>query len=336
MFEGVPAVILNILAIAVLSFIVTSTAVSALVSLFGNRFLKVEVAARKLSLWILVSAPWTVSFLVALFFLNSFFMGDALSASPMINSPLADWHHFETRSERADWHHVDTFYWASWHGLTLLLACGLSLWVVFKKAVEYSKHRDEITKLINHSQCIDNHVWEVQSQRAYAFTSGFVNKRCFISRGMIEGVSKEELNVILLHEQAHWEKSDPLKKWLFSILTAFFVPTLAKWLRLLMTLSMEQAADNAVINQKIEPTFVASTLIKVARLNAKSTPLHQNNMAASFGADVLEQRVYFLLGKLKLKPISRWCALLFIVVMLSIALPSVDGILHIMEILFSH
>lgn len=336
MIEGALAIVLNIIAIAALSFVVTGAVVSALVSLFGDRFLRIEVTTRRTSLWLVASAPWTVSILVALFFLNSFFMGDTLSPSPVINSSLGDWHHFEHRSEREDWHHADAFYWASWHGLTLFMALAFCLWVSVKKGLELRRHRADMMQLMQKSTAFSGNVTEVKSPQAYAFTTGFWHKRCFISRGMLDGVSEPELNVILLHEQAHWNKNDPLKKWLFSILTAFFIPTLAQRLRLLMTLTMEQAADNAVIKQGVEPTLVARTLVKVARLNAHDTPKHHNDMVASFGADVLEQRVYFLLGKLKLKPISKWCAWLFLGVMLGIALPSVDGILHVMETLFSH
>ena len=138
------------------------------------------------------------------------------------------------------------------------------------------------------------------------------------------------------HEKAHSDHHDPLKKWLFTVLASCFIAAIAQRFKLHMTLAMEQSADNAVLKDNMPSTFVAATLVKVAKLNASTAPLVNNEIVASFGADVLEQRVYFLLGHLDVKPVNPMLTLVFFIVVLLLGLMSIDGVHHVIETVFSH
>ena len=103
-----------------------------------------------------------------------------------------------------------------------------------------------------------------------------------------------------------------------------------------MILAMEQEADNAVIKSGTSKLFVASTLVKVAKLNAQSDLLKNKSLVVNFGADVLEQRIYFLLDKLKLEPIHKGITFSLVMVLVIVSSASIDGIHHFMETFFGH
>ncbi len=320
MVEGTVAIWLNISTIAILTFILANGAVSALVCVLAQQFLTLQVASRKTSLWLLVTLPWIASLCVASCFFYQYFY-----ASP-----------FEPTLSFAHWHHISDFNWLSWHGVTLLIGLAFIAYVFVSKLRQLHKHQQQIKLLAEFSQPLGPNLYLVDAPYASAFTSGFFKKRCFVTKPLLASTSTTEQAIIVGHEQAHAKNSDPLKKWLFSILALFFVPTIAKRLKLHMTLAMEQDADNAVINNEFEPTIVASTLVKVARLNAQQSPLAHSELVANFGADVLEQRVHFLLGQLNLKPTNPWLTAVFVLSTLIVCIVSIDSLHHFIETIFNH
>ena len=318
--HGTLAVWLNIMAIAVIVFTLANIAVSMIVSLLTQRFFALEVDSRKSVLWLLALVPWLASFLVALYF----------GYSSVSNWPI------NLNNDYAHWHHINAFTLLSWHSLTLLVAATGLLYVLIKNITKLLKHNEELANLQNFAKPLGNDCYELDVPQASAFTSGLFNRRCYITTGMIEQTTSQEQSVIMRHEKAHADNHDPLKKWLFSLLAASFIPSIGARLKLHMTLAMEQSADNAVLNHSMPPTLVAATLVKVAKLNAATTPLIDHEIVASFGADVLEQRVYFLLGQLQLKPVNKLLSLMFFILILLLCLTSIDGVHHFIETIFSH
>ncbi|KGJ90997.1 M56 family metallopeptidase [Colwellia psychrerythraea] len=320
MVTGQLAVWLNIITIVILAFVIANLTVSAIVSLLTQKFISLQVKSRKIVLWLLVILPWLTSIFVALVFLNGY-------TSATI---------FEAELDYAHWHHMSVFSSLSWHGATLIIALIFTLYILVKKLIQLKRHHQDLAQLTSFSKPLTRGVFEIELAESSAFTAGFIDKKCFITSGMLKEMTDEEIAVILGHERAHAKMNDPLKKWLFSIFTAFFIPSLAAHLKLHMTLAMEQAADNAVVNNDITSTFVASTLVKAARLNALYSPVKNNELVANFGADVLEQRVYFLLGQLNLKPVNKMLTVVLVIFILAVCFSSIDGVHHLIETVLSH
>lgn len=318
--QGTLAVWLNIMAIGVIVFTIANIAVCIIVSLLTQRFFVLEVDSRKSVLWFLALVPWLASLLVALYF------GDSSVSTWPIN----------LNNDYAHWHHMNSFALLSWHSLTLLIAAIGLLYVLVKNITKLLKHNKGLASLQSFAKPTGDDCFELDVPQASAFTSGILNRRCYITTGMIKQTTSQEQSVIMRHEKAHADNHDPLKKWLFSLLAASFVPSIGARLKLHMTLAMEQSADNAVLNDNIPPTLVAATLVKVAKLNAVTAPLIDHEIVVSFGADVLEQRVYFLLGHLELKPVNKLLTLSFFILILLLCLTSIDGVHHFMETVFSH
>ena len=320
MIEGILAVVLNVMTIAVIAFCIANVSVSLIISLLAQKFLAMQVQPRKLVLWLLVTTPWLASVCVALLFLNGY-----LSSSVL-----------ETEIEYVHWHHMTVFKWLSWHGITLMIGVTFSSYIIVKKMIQLNKHQHDLKSLTALSIHFDVKVQEIEMPEVIAFTTGFSKKMCFISSGMIQELTHDELTVVIKHEKEHAKNSDPLKKWVFSIFADFFIPSLANRLKLHMTLAMEQLADDAVIDDELTSEFIASTLIKVTRLNASYSPIKSNDLVANFGADVLEQRIYFLLGQLDLKPVNKGITGVLMLLILCMSLSSIDAIHHLIETVFNH
>jgi Zn-dependent protease with chaperone function len=279
MNEGTLAIILNTITIIIITFIIANLVVSIIASLITELLLTIQVKPRIVALWLLVTLPWLAGLCVALLFLNEYISSNA----------------FESEAEDAHWHHMDVFNWLTWHGATLIIALVFSLYVLGGKLIQLKNHRNNLKSLTSLSKNLSDDVFEIEMSEASAFTAGFIHKKCYITSGMLKEMTKDEISVVLEHEKAHAKNNDPLKKWMFSIFTVFFISSLATRLKLHMTLAMEQAADNEVVSDGVNSTFVTITLVRVARLNALYSPVKDNELVANFGAEVLEQRIYFLL-----------------------------------------
>jgi len=320
MIEGILAVFLNVMTIAVIAFCIANVSVSFIISLLAQKFLAMQVQPRKVVLWLLVTTPWLASLSVSLLFLNGYLSSSAV----------------ETEIEYVHWHHMNVFKWLSWHGITLMIGLFFSLYIVAKKFMTLNRHQHDLKSLTALSSPFDENVLEIEMSEVIAFTAGFSKRMCFISSGMLRELTHDELTVVIKHEKAHAKNSDPLKKWLFSLFADFFIVSLARRLKLHMTLAMEQLADDAVIDDELTTPFIASTLMKVARLNASYSPIKSNELVANFGADVLEQRIYFLLGQLDLKPVNKSITGVLMLLILFMSLSSIDVIHHLIETVFNH
>lgn len=320
MLEGSVAVFLNILTIGIITFIVANVAISVVLARSLPSIATVEVAARRSLLWLLAVTPWLVASCVA----GVFYVGYWNNA--LIGEGASFIH----------WHHMATHYWMSWHSV-VLAAAGLFVGhILLRLGKRMLTHHREIQALTYYAIPRDSRVFEIESTRPFAFTTGFWRKRCFISSGVLQQLSSTEQDVVLTHEMAHLAHNDPFKKWLFASFAEFFIPHLAQPLKQHMTLAMEQDADNASLAANHEPTFVAMTLVKMARLSQQTSPVKHNELVASFSADVLEQRVFFLLGKLQLKPVNKLTTGLVSLAIVAVCVSSVDKIHHLMDVMFNH
>lgn len=320
MIEGQSAVWLNTLTISILAFFIASLIVSIIASLFAQKLLNIEVSSRKSLLWLLVLMPWLTGAGVAFFFLDIHVFSNIVMVEAVYTH----------------WHHMDVFTWASWHGASLVVTLIFCITLLVIKVIQLKFHCNEVANLTSFSKSLNEGVFEVELLESNAFTTGFFNKKCFITSGMLQKMNKQEMSVIMAHEKAHARMNDPLKKWLFGIFTAFFVPSLAARLKLHMTLAMEQTADRTVVNGGFASVFVANTLLKVTRLNILYSSVKSCDLTANFGTDVLEQRIHYLLGLSELKPSNKVVMAIFVILTLGVCLFSIDGLHHLIEKILVH
>ncbi|MAO40966.1 MAG: hypothetical protein CMK70_12385 [Pseudohongiella sp.] len=156
------------------------------------------------------------------------------------------------------------------------------------------------------------------------FTLGWWNPRVFISRGLLESCSREQLAVILDHEQAHRQRKDNLRLLLGRVFTLFVPGDRGRQIRHDMHLLCEEACDFvAAGNHGV--ASVAETLVHVGRvLKNHPAPIHSRGFACSD----LELRVQALLAHHGRRPIPAWQILLLTLVSMSLLILSLDPLHH--------
>ena len=112
---------------------------------------------------------------------------------------------------------------------------------------------------------LDGRVVLVDSPEWFSFAYGALTPRVAVSRGLLEGVSADELRAVLEHERYHVRNLDPLKVLLVRALPAtfFFLPALGA-LRARYVAGRELAADRRAVRACGRKPLVGA-LLKVVR-----------------------------------------------------------------------
>lgn len=125
-----------------------------------------------------------------------------------------------------------------------------------------------------------------------AFTLGWLKPKIFISTGMQDACSAQDINCILYHEMAHQQRHDNLRLLAARILTAPLWPRFAQPALNDLKLCCEKACDLRAA-AKLSRESVASALIRVARVQQQATPV----ASLAFVGNRTEQRIVALLNE---------------------------------------
>ena len=317
------AVVMNLVAIALLGFIISVSLLSAVWLLLSQFVHLFSTKSQKLVMWIWVTGPWVLGFITMLVF------------SPIFEqTPMHAW-----IAEVAHWHHLYVFQLDSWHGLSV------ALFILFSVVILNIKWRQlhgqsssvQMLKAFSNSQhrtISEQRIIVLDSDVPTAFTSGLIKPICYVSSGLVKQLTGKELDIVIEHELAHVRKKDPLFKLLFALFSAYYPKQLADKLNAKFSLITEHLADQATV-MKHSAEDIASTLIKVVRLQ-KAIPAYENSpVLCFFGADNIAQRVQRLL-----KPINRPMPLAIpigsLLILLCLTVLAVDATHHLIEFSFSH
>lgn len=168
----------------------------------------------------------------------------------------------------------------------------------------------------------DRTVVTCDTGQAYAFCSGLIRPRMYISSGLLGLLTPGEIETVLRHERRHLRRRDPL--WLFlgslGVELARFIPILAT-LDQRLRVRIELAADREVLSVMGVETLAAA-LVKVGRatpaidhrvvmaafspIEARVAALLGNDIAVPIGWRDLIMSLFFLTSLLTL---SAWLAL---------------------------
>lgn len=317
------AVVMNLVAIALLGFIISASLLSC-VWLLLSRFIHLfSIKSQKLVMWIWVTGPWALGFITMLVF------------SPVFEqTPMQAW-----ISGVAHWHHLYVFQLNSWHGLSvaLFIAFSVVLLNIKWRQLHGQSSSVQMLKAFSNSQqrtISGQRVIILDSDVPTAFTSGLIKPLCYVSRGLVEQLTEKELNIVIEHELAHVGKKDPLFKLLFAFFSAYYPKQLAHKLNGKFSLITEHLADQATV-MKHSAEDIASTLVKVVRLQ-KAIPEYENSSTLSyFGADNIAQRVQQLLKPIN-RPIPLVIPIASMLILLCMTVLAVDATHHLIESSFSH
>ncbi len=133
-----------------------------------------------------------------------------------------------------------------------------------------------------------------KSDKALAFTFGFLKPKIYLSTTLINDLSKEELDVVLAHENHHLKKRHHLWSLLLSFIknSLFFLP-IVHWIYDRYRANIEFECDKEAARVAGNSFVVANTILKLgfSSLNLRSAA------AASISAGDIEGRIKKLVGE---------------------------------------
>lgn len=135
----------------------------------------------------------------------------------------------------------------------------------------------------------------LDSARSISFCAGFLSPHIYISQAIVDSLTLEQLEALLLHEKQHLENYDPLKTLVSRLFATvlFFIPFLQDILNGYLV-EKEIAADQKAIRIQGHNRGIAGALNILIQENS-SLP---NTAWAVGGADSLEYRIESLFGTL--------------------------------------
>ncbi|MBI5682381.1 MAG: M56 family metallopeptidase [Deltaproteobacteria bacterium] len=127
-----------------------------------------------------------------------------------------------------------------------------------------------------------------------AFTSGFLRPKIYISKGLLESLTYDEIKAVFIHEVHHKKNHDPLKFLLSSVVrdTFFYVPIVKYCVKVFHTIK-ENAADKRVVSMTGKPIELASAILKVSTANSSKFYA----FASIRGVESIDARIKRLIGE---------------------------------------
>lgn len=137
---------------------------------------------------------------------------------------------------------------------------------------------------------LEDRVCLLDSEDSLCFCAGFASPRIYVSRGLVEKLTPQELEAMLLHEKHHFRNYDPLRVLSARLLVAalFFIPVLKDMLKRYL-LEKEVAADRSAIRYQGHSRGLAGALQKLIQERKPVT-------VAVGGTEAIEYRIEHLTG----------------------------------------
>jgi hypothetical protein len=317
------AILLNFISIALLVSLLSGVLMSIGFFLVRSRVDSFQPQTRRTLLWSIVLTPWLVGSIAASIALMS---GTSFSLFPE-SLPMLHWHH------------VDVFEVFSWHGLLLLMVTSVYITGPGLHLLRTYNQFKKLRLLTQLGKEQSDKVYHLPSDKIVAFTGGYLSPRCFISHGILERLSTQERMVLVEHELAHVDRKDPLKKCIFQCLTANFPKSIRQELSSMMSLVIEQSADDCVTHRINDRSLIAATLLKVNRLilldNHKLS--EHDSTICHYGLNHVELRISNLLNVTTTSSRFPIFSVLSIVIVTGLFFAvSADLLHHLIEFSLSH
>ena len=106
----------------------------------------------------------------------------------------------------------------------------------------------------------------LSSNRPLALSVGLLRPQVFVSTALLQGLSEEQLQVVLAHEQAHVRRRDGLRKYVAETASLLHLPRTRRLLLSDLSLATEQACDEVATRALGSRLGVAETILAVERL----------------------------------------------------------------------
>lgn len=312
----------NILSIIFVSLYFSLSLISLAVYLVSNQLNRFTAKARLRLLWCVGILPWLVSFICV-----------GLQILPELSPSNQTWLAFLVH-----WHHLYNFEILSWHGASLFVFGMIFFSVCLTKLVKVIKANTQLDQLdfFVKASSSDHGLTVIETQQQQAFTSGFFSPKSYITSGLRDQLTQQELIVVAQHELAHAKTRDPLKKFYFSLFAAFLPKHIEQQLNDWFSLALEQIADESVLRTGNDETVISKTMLKVSGLRSQVTCVTMSLSNCQFSAHPLNLRIRYLLSDNKGRSFPSILFFSFAITLTLLSTLSLDLLHHALEKLFFH
>jgi hypothetical protein len=132
------------------------------------------------------------------------------------------------------------------------------------------------------------------SERLFSLATGLVRGEIWVSSALVEALSEDELDVVLMHERTHLERRDLLRRAAATALSFPFWPSVRRSVLSELALASEQACDEAAGRRLGDRLRVAEAILAVERLAGAALRSTPPGLPA-FGGCAVSRRVASLL-----------------------------------------
>jgi len=174
----------------------------------------------------------------------------------------------------------------------------------------------------------------LDNPQPFVFTLGWWRNQVYMTRGLLEQCDRQDVAVILAHEQAHGRRRDNLRLLLAALLTLVIPGKPGRMMRDDLHLLMESACDFEAAAQ-LGDLEVAETLLKIQRLSPAYWQLGHNVLLSPFTGSEVELRIKALLHGRPETRAQQACVRLSLLALLSASVLLVDPLHHSIEVLLS-
>lgn len=137
------------------------------------------------------------------------------------------------------------------------------------------------------------------SNRFFAFTAGFIRPVVVLNIAVIDNLSDNEINEIIVHELIHIKRGDATIGWLLELVKNLFIYSpFCTFLVSKYKLEIERSCDKEVVKHTGQTTSYAKTLLKAWRILCETDSFQLGAFAGLTGSEShMEARINSLLNK---------------------------------------
>lgn len=254
----------------------------------------------------------------------------SLLSTTLLFSPYLEANFFINHTHTAECHESFPFLNSPWLIGTVLglsaFSVGAMVWQFLANFLMSRKLLSQLSVLGDRRQN-----WHLLPNReSLVFTLGWLKNRIFITEGLLDKCSDEDIDIILAHENEHIRRKDNIRLLLARLFTLFVPARLARRYMEDLHLFTEAACDFATA-RRFGQLDVADTLLRVQRLVPDRFVCLDGRLVSAFTGAEVESRIEMLLSDGTSPRALKYGSFLFIVVMLLLTFVLIDPLHHGIE-----
>ncbi|HBU91749.1 M56 family metallopeptidase [Bacillus sp. FSL W8-0645] len=178
---------------------------------------------------------------------------------------------------------------------------GFAIFYMTKQIKKYIQFKQNLMLAVDHqsteslSEKYANDIIVFHCHEPLAFAMGMLHPKVYLSTALMDMLDEEEIDAVVHHELHHKYSYDPLKAFMFSMLTKviWYIPVL-KHMRQSYSVFREVIADDYAIQQTGTELGVGQALLKLIKKRTQFQK--QTKFAVSFGDRALNLRIQKILN----------------------------------------